>query len=447
MEEGKKRVLIIAYYWPPAGGPGVQRWLKFAKYLPENGWRPSLLVPEGASYPLIDETLAREIPEDLEVIRVPIFEPYETAIKLFQGKNKAERLGSVAQSNRPSLKRFLMMWCRGNLLVPDPRVFWRRKARKAALDVLQSAVQKGDPYHAVVTTGPPHSVHLIGLDIKRKLGLPWLSDFRDLWREMDYLEDFHPTARTRRTHAAMEKAVIEASDRVTFPTAGVGASLASIDSQPTENKMHLIHNGWDPADLPQHQIAPKSDRASKSYQLGHFGSLIPVRDAPGLWEAIRLWNDDSASHRKPIHLNLVGSVNPVVSESIQKHLRPEEWTNHGYVSHEKAIEMMMDMDALLLLQNNNDTGARAIPGKAFEYLATGRPMAVVTPIPSDMDEIAREWELMPTRHDDVQGASQMLESLWTEGVRKREHIDRFSRRTLTKRMAHALNTLIPNQTR
>ena len=440
-KNGVKKVLVIAYYWPPAGGPGVQRWLKFSKYLPENGWQPTLLVPDGASYPVLDETLTEEVPHHLEVIKVPIFEPYEAAIKLFQGKKSAERLGSVAQSNKPSLTRFLMMWSRGNLLLPDPRVLWRRKARKKAFEVLQSAKASGTPFDAIVTTGPPHSVHLIGLDIKRKLGLPWLSDFRDLWREIDYLEDFHPTSRTRRAHATMERDVIEASDAVSYPTPGVGLSLQAVDRKPAKGKMHLIHNGWDPADLPQSDISKRNQTDSHQFQLGHFGSLFPVRDAPGLWEAIRNWNDNVEGEQKPIHLNLVGSVNASVAASIQLHLKPEEWTDHGYVSHGKAIEMMMEMNALLLLQSNNETGERCIPGKAFEYLATGRPMAVVTPVPSDLDEIAREWKLQPTGHDDVDGATQMLKGLFTHNSERRAHIDRFSRKTLTTLLASALDTM------
>lgn len=441
----KKRVLVIAYYWPPAGGPGVQRWLKFSKYLPENGWQPTLLVPDGASYPVLDETLTEEVPNHLEVVRVPIFEPYEAVIKLFQGKKSAERLGSVAQSSKPSLTRFLMMWSRGNILLPDPRVLWRRRARNKAFEMLRNARDNGSPFDAIVTTGPPHSVHLIGLDIKRKWGLPWLSDFRDLWREIDYLEDFHPTNRTRRIHAALERDVIEASDAVTYPTPGVGLSLQAADRVPAEGKMNLIHNGWDPTDLPQSAADNRTDtqtqKGSRHYQLGHFGSLFPVRNAPGLWEAIRNWNDHVPSGHQPIHLNLVGSVNASVVASIERHLEPGEWTDHGYVSHGKAIKMMMDMDALLLLQSNNETGERCIPGKAFEYLATGRPMAIVTPVPSDLDEIAREWKLQPTGHDDVKGATHMLKGLFTHDSERRAHIDRFSRKTLTTLLADVLDTM------
>ena len=126
-----KRVFIIAYYWPPAGGPGVQRWLKFSKYLPENGWQPTLLVPDGAAYPVLDATLADDIPEGIEVIKVPIFEPYDLAIRLFQGKKKPERLGSLSSTTRRSLSQTIMLWARGNLLIPDPRILWRRRARKA----------------------------------------------------------------------------------------------------------------------------------------------------------------------------------------------------------------------------------------------------------------------------------------------------------------------------
>lgn len=434
-----KRVLIIAYYWPPAGGPGVQRWLKFSKYLPEFGWSPTVLVPDGAAYPILDPSLEQDIPDGLKVIRVPIWEPYEAAMALLQGKKGAERLGSISStaSSKPSLGRTLMLWCRGNLLLPDPRILWRRKARRTALSLWGEAAQSDAPFDALVTTGPPHSIHLIGLDLKRKVGMPWLADFRDLWREMDYLRDFHPTARTSRRHAHMERAVFQSADSVTYPSPGVGLSLASDGTPESRSKLELIYNGWDPSDVPQTDLDVHPRHDDHAFHVGHFGSLFPTRDAPGLWAAIQEWNQQA--DRKPIHLHVVGKINPNVRTSIQSVLSDQEWTDHGYVSHSEAIAHMRRMDGLLLIQNDNDTGQRAIPGKAFEYLATGRPMAIVAPIPSDLDELAREWGLSPTGHHDARGAMAMLEGLFQQSGDRREHIDRFSRRHLTASIARCLD--------
>jgi len=386
----RKRVLVIAYYWPPAGGPGVQRWLKFTKYLPENGWQPELLVPQGAAYPVLDDSLAQEVDHNLAVHRVPIFEPYEAVMNLFKGSGKAERLGSVASKDeQQSWTQYAMLWGRGNLLLPDPRVLWRRKATKAAAHILRSALEEGRPFDAIATTGPPHSVHLIGLALKKKWDIPWLADFRDLWREMDYLEDFHPTPRTRRRHLEMERAVVNTADFKTYSSPSTLFSLAPDKRPETLSKFELIYNGWDQDDLEDasHRARTGSEEEAV-FQLGHFGSLFPTRDAPGLWKAIRQWNANLGETRKRIHLNLAGTASRPVVSSLKEHMRAEDWTDHGYLSHGDAVTMMQRMDALLLIQNDNDTGRKAIPGKAFEYLATQRPIGVIVPMPSDLGDLA-----------------------------------------------------------
>ena len=441
-----KKVLIIAYYWPPAGGPGVQRWLKFSKYLPENGWAPTLLVPEGAAYPVLDASLTEEIPEGIDVVKVPIFEPYDLAIGLFQGKKGTERLGSVSATTKRSLSQTLMLWARGNLLIPDPRILWRRRARKAGERIWQNAEAEGHPFQALVTTGPPHSVHLIGLDLKKRLNMPWLADFRDLWREMDYLEDFLPTERTKRRHAELEQAVVHHADQVTVPTPGVSGSL-QLQNGALSHKFSLIHNGWDPSDIEKETAGAEKvqpEKTSDTFHLGHFGALFPTRNMPGLWQAIRQWNAQVPEGRKPIHLDLAGNINANVRASITSALNDTEWTDHGYMSHAKAIEKMMAMDALLLAQNNNQTGQWAIPGKAFEYLATGIPIAVVCPMPSDLGDLTAEWGLTAAHHDDVEGCTNMLHALFLPYTSNLQVALNFSRKTLTTKMASCLNEISDN---
>ena len=448
-EAKDRRVLIIAYYWPPAGGPGVQRWLKFSKYLPDNGWAPTLLVPAGAAYPVLDPSLEKDVPEHLEVHRVPILEPYEFAMKVFSSKGGAERLGSSKSDDvGQGFAKRLMLWCRGNLLLPDPRVLWRRRAGRRALDLIRKAALDGHPFEAVVTTGPPHSIHLIGLDLKRRTGLPWLADFRDLWREMDYLEDFLPTNRTRRKHAQLERAVVAGADAITYTSPGTKASLMQNAPEVTEERFHLVYNGWDPADLANQSVEGAAGGLPDDgvLHLGHFGSLFPTRDAPGLWRAIRHWNAGNVNGRSKVHLDLVGSISPPVRASIEALMSPEEWTDHGYVSHGAAVDMMQRMDALLLIQNDNATGQRAIPGKAFEYLAAGRPMGVIAPVPSDLADLADQWELSPCHHQDEEGATTMLEKLCNGTGTETGLAARYSRPALTTEMGRVLLGIIPSTT-
>lgn len=432
-----KRVLIIAYYWPPAGGPGVQRWLKFAKYLPDNGWEPTMLVPDGAAYPVLDPSLASDVPKTLDVHRIPIFEPYEAAMRMFRGRKKAERLGSVSSGRtKPGLTQRLMLWLRGNLLLPDPRVLWRRKARSAATELLRRAEAEGRPYRAVITTGPPHSVHLIGLDLKRTSGLPWISDFRDPWREMDYLKDFMPTARTHRRHLHLEGLVVESSDMLLMTSKGIRTSFSVHPG--AADKLTLIPNGWDETDVSETDpTAAPPDPHRKSWDFGHFGSLFPIRNAPGLWKAMARWN---AQGRLPIHLHCYGVVNPEVTAALNEHL-PGQWTDHGYVPHREAVAAMQKMDALLILQNRSESGRFAIPGKAFEYLAMGKPMAVVTPAPSDLSDLMSEWGFQTIGYDDQDEAEALLDSLYTHAGPDPGLRHAYKRSNLTRKLAQALDQL------
>lgn len=429
MEEGLKRVLIVAYYWPPAGGPGVQRWLKFAKYLPEHGWAPTLIVPEGAAYPVLDPSLEQEVHPDLEVVQVPIFEPYDAALSLFRRKG-AERLGSGNQKS--GLVDTVVRWVRGNVLLPDPRVLWRRPAVRAASQVLDQARREGRPFSAMVTTGPPHSVHLIGRDLKRRHGLTWVADFRDPWREMDYLADFLPSARTKRTHLRLEGAVVRECDSVLMTSKGIETSLAVHQAA---DKLHLIPNGWDEADLPEEGTPSTADDGR--WHLGHFGSVFPIRNAPGLWQAVARWNREC---ERPIHLDFFGVVNPEVAAALDAVL-PDQWTDHGYVSHREAVAAMQSMDALLMLQNRSESGRRAIPGKAFEYLALGKPLAVVTPSPSDLTDLIGEWGFPTMGYDDAEAAFDLLQQLHCHPGPEAHIRQAYTRTALTQRLSAHLNDL------
>ena len=291
---------------------------------------------------------------------------------------------------------------------------------------------------AIITTGPPHSVHLIGLDLRKTTELPWMADFRDPWREMDYLEDFLPTARTRRRHLQMEGEVVATCDMALMTSKGIRTSFAVHPG--AEDKLQLIPNGWDEDDVPSvsangAETEPKNE--AKTWNLGHFGSVFPIRNAPGLWKGIARWNREA---NRRIHLHFYGVVNPEVQADLQKHL-PGQWTDHGYVAHRQAVSAMADMDGLLILQNRSESGRHAIPGKAFEYLALGKPMAVVTPSPSDLTDLVGEWGFPSIGYEDAEAAFSLLDTLMDHpGTPESVRIS-FTRRALTARLAQSLDAL------
>jgi len=201
----KKKVLIITYYWPPGGGGGVQRWLKFAKYLPVFDWEPLIFTPENPEFSVIDHSLEKDIDKNLKVIKYPIWEPYQL-FKKFSGRSKNEKVntGLLFDDKKPGFKEKTALWIRGNLLIPDPRVFWARPAFR----YLQKKWDEIEP-DIVITTGPPHSMHLIGLRLQKFYNIPWITDFRDPWAGIDILDIFHPTGTAIRKHQKLEEKVLK----------------------------------------------------------------------------------------------------------------------------------------------------------------------------------------------------------------------------------------------
>ena len=205
-----KKVLIITYYWPPSGGAGVQRWLKFVKYLRGFGWEPIVYTPENPEAPATDESLLKDIPDNLTVLRTRIWEPY-SLYKNFIGQKKGETInaGFLSEKKKPGIAEKISVWIRGNWFIPDARKFWIKPSI-----IFLSQYLKNNPVHAVVSTGPPHSMHLIALGLKKQLHLPWLADFRDPWTNIDFYDKLMLTKFSNEKHKRMELEVLKNADKV-----------------------------------------------------------------------------------------------------------------------------------------------------------------------------------------------------------------------------------------
>ena len=232
-----KRVLVIAYYWPPSGGSGVQRWVKFVKYLCAEGWEPVVWAPEHADYPSLDNTFAAEVPPQVEVLRGPIWEPYAAYRKL-TGARSTEV--TEISAGPKTFKQRLSLWIRANLFVPDPRKGWVRPSVKRL-----KAYLKEHPVDVMVTTGPPHSVHLIGLRLHKALGIPWIPDFRDPWSKMYYLKHLPMTGISWRRLRGMEQRVLDGCSTVLTCTPLLQEDFQAM----TKTPVACITNGYDEADF------------------------------------------------------------------------------------------------------------------------------------------------------------------------------------------------------
>ncbi len=366
-----KKVLIISYYWPPAGGPGVQRWLKFATYLPDFGIQPVLYVPENPTYPITDKSLLKEVPKDIEILRKPIVEPYAWA-KVFSKKHtETISSGIISENKKQSVLQKFLLYIRGNFFIPDARKFWI----KPSVRFLKKYISE-NKIDAIITTGPPHSLHLIGHALKVKTGLPWITDFRDPWTSIGYHDKLKLTDYSQKKHKALERKVLQDCDHVITTSPTTKTDFEKI----TDTPITCITNGFElEGDL---KIAPDT-----AFSLSHIGSLLEKRNPLILWKVLGNLKKEDKDFGKALKIKLAGRVSETVIESIKSYGLEENLELLGYVSHEEALQLQRKAQVLLLIEINSEETKAIIPGKVFEYLAARRPILAIGPENADFFQL------------------------------------------------------------
>ncbi|UFH31736.1 glycosyl transferase family 1 [Chryseobacterium sp. C-71] len=429
----EKKILIITYYWPPAGGPGVQRWLKFAKYLPEFGWKPIIFTPENPSYPLIDESLMKDVPKDLEIIKTKIWEPYQLAEKLNKS-NKKFKAGQFDVGNNQSWKSKLSIWVRGNFFIPDARVFWVNPSVKFLEQYL-----KINNIDVVVTSGPPHSLHLIGLNLKKKFpNVKWIADFRDPWTEISYYKHLKLTNKSDKKHRQLESEVFQNAD-ITLATSYTDAE----NFRKNRANAVCITNGFDESDSSNSQTLKPSNSPTK-FTLSYIGVLEQLRNPENLWKALDDLVKTNNDFAKNFKLKFVGRIDDKILNSIENSSLKNYIENLGYLSHEKAIDEMSNSSILLITNFPNESSKGIIPGKIFEYLATGKQIISFGPHDADVSKILDETDA--GKHFGYQDSETIKQfilekfELWKAGnlLENTRNIKQFSRKNLTKTLAEIL---------
>ncbi len=429
----QKKILIISYYWPPAGGPGVQRWLKFVKYLPEFDWEPTVFIPENPSYPIVDETLQKDVPKNLKMIKTKIWEPYQLAEK-FGKDNKKFKAGQFDVGENQSWKAKLSIFVRGNFFIPDARVFWV----KPSVEFLEKYL-KANHYDALVTTGPPHSLHLIGLNLKKKLpNLKWIVDFRDPWTEISYYKHLKLTKFADKKHRNLEEQV--------FRNADITLATSYTDAENFRKKganAFCITNGFD---LEVGSRKLEVGRSGK-FTLSYVGVLEQLRNPEILWETLNDLVQENEEFAKDFELKFAGRLDDKILQKIETSSLKNHLTNLGYQTHDKALEEMQNSSVLLMTNFPQESSKGIIPGKIFEYLATGKTILSFGPKDADVEKILSET--LAGKHfgyDEKESLKQfILDSYqnWKSGnlENNAENIEQFSRKNLTKNLVDLLNQL------
>ena len=427
----KTKVLIVTYYWPPAGGSGVQRWLKFVKYLRDFNIEPVVYTVKNPNYPHVDETLAKDVPQGIEIVRHPIFEPNNFLVK--SGKKKKKEV--AFQNPNPSFVGKILQYIRINYFVPDARKFWIKPSVRFLKKYLSQ-----NKIDAIITTGPPHSLHLIGLKLKEQLNIKWIADFRDPWTDIYYNSSFKMSQRTMKRHEKLENKVLELSDHVIT----TNFHLNDLFSQRTTTPVSLITNGYD-----DEAAKTKRTQPNEGFSLDYIGYLPQESDPLALWQAVSELCEEHTDFQKEIRINLTGDINKIVLQSIRKYGLDSVTQIEGYVTHQKAVEMQHSANVLLILIAKSDQSKQITPGKIFECLQAKRPILAVGPTDGGAANILKDTEAGSIfDYNDKEGIKKFIFTLYKQYQKGNlevhsKNINRYHRKELTRKLASVIQKTIP----
>ena len=422
-----KKVLIITYYWPPAGGSGVQRWLKFTKYLPKYNWQPIIYTPENPYFEVQDEALLNDIPAEAEIWKTPIWEPYALKDKLFGKGERSQSAGVI--SNKNSLKNKVLNWVRGNVFIPDPKIYWV----KPSIKILLKKIKKESIEH-IITTGPPHSMHLIGLGLKKAIpNLKWIADFRDPWSELDLLDEFHLSSSSSKKHKDLEKEVLQTADVALTVSETWMEDLKRLGG----GRVELITNGYDAADF---ELKPKTN---DKFIIGHYGLLNHLRNPKNFWKALADLCEENTDFNDKLEIHFSGNIDGEVLAEIEAYPQLKEKVKQlGYISHGQVLQQYNEADVLLLLLFNSKSGVGNYPGKIFEYFAAQKPILVFGPEGSDTQRLISDSQTGSYfSYEEQNIENEILNFFNVRSKLVSSDISRFSRENLAGELSDLLNKL------
>ena len=418
------KVLIITYYWPPAGGSGVQRWLKFVKYLQEFGIEPVVYTVDDVNYPKEDNTLINEVPKNIEVLKQHIWEPTDILV----WKKITPQKRGISNASNGGILSFI----RGNFFIPDPKVFWVNSSVKYLQKYLDA-----NKIDAIISTGPPHSMHLIAQKLHEQNNVKWLADFRDPWSDLYYNKDFKQLSFAKNRNKKLEEKVLKNADCVLTVSNALKTEFAKKAS-----RVEVITNGFD-----DEVLTNSSSVLDTAFSISYIG-LLPKQSNPKvLFKVLKELCLQDEGFKKDLKLNFIGDISNEVKEEISQNNLTENSNFVGYVAHEKAIAYQQKAQVLLLLIPNVEKSKGILTGKLFEYLTAKRPILAIGPEDGDLSEIVKETNAGVVVDFD-NGKKLSLEILKLYHQYKKgslevnsKNIERFHRKELTKDLALLLKSL------
>lgn len=433
-----KRVLIITYYWPPSGGSGVQRWLKMSKYLPEYGWQPVVYTAKNAEYPVEDPSLEKDVSPEVEVIRRPIVEPYNY-YKKFLGIKKEQKVkaGFIDETGKQKgWRKNLSVWIRGNFFIPDARCWWVKPSVKYLKSYL-----KEHPVDAIISTGPPHSMHLIAMKLKEELGIPWIADFRDPWTEIDYYNELHLSRLADRKQHQLERGVLTKADMVVTVSPDGARRLGRLGSR----NVRTIYNGFDRDD---DLICVPTQ--SEKFTLTYLGVLSKIQSPNNLWQALGELVKEDDNFASNLRINMIGQIDQSATASLQENGLADYVSFTSYIPHEQVAQVHQSSTVLLLLlmPDSEPRAKGLVTGKLFEYMASGRPILCIGPEDGDAAQLLKETQAGVTvGFDNKDKMKEVIKGLYQQYLEnglpsnKSKEIEKYSRRALAGEYGRLLDKI------
>jgi hypothetical protein len=435
----KKYVLFITYYFPPAGGPGVQRVLKFLKYLREFGWTPIALVPEGAEYPARDESLLKELPDDLIIHRAPIFEPYDLYRK-FTGKQKGVSLDVNVikeEGAKLSMSERMAEFVRATIFIPDARIGWLLNAVREGRQILREY-----PVRAIYSSSPPYTPALVARRLHRLSKIPWVAGFRDPWT------GFHNTpdrwALPRAIDRSLERSVFKEANLVEVAWKGIANDALKKYPELSREKFIHIPNGFDSADFPEPDIRKRAERPhNEKCTITYSGSLYGPRNPLSFLKAVELLIERREIDPEKMKLRFMGRFGAEIHEMLERLAIRSMIEKIDYVPHARAVELLLDSDALLLIVDEVPSVAEIVPGKVYEYLGAMRPLIAIAPPEGAIGDLLRETHAgEAVRQSDIEGQARLIKAIYNDWLQHRsvfamqpEIISQYERREATRTLA------------
>ncbi len=375
VENSRKHVtLLVCYYWPPSSGGGLMRWFKMSKYWEDKNHKLIIYTPQVDNPPGYDPTLESQIPSNLEVIKSPIWEPHKLYARFMGKKDKGVYSGFI-QEEKPTWKSRLSIWIRSNLFIPDARMFWIRPSIKRIWKLTRD--KKID---TIITTGPPHSMHLIGLGLKKKgLDARWIADFRDPWTEIDYADQLTLTSWSRKKNERLEKEVMSSADELVTVT---WSSKPKFEQIGNRTDVQVITNGFDPAD---YKDLPES--LDEKFTICHLGSMSQNRNPDNLWKALQEICLSDPKFKQDLSIKLIGDVDGMIIKKLKSFDLKSNLDKRDFMPHSKGLKELATSHLILLMMTKSSMSKSTIPGKAYEYLAIKRPILAIGESGSDVERV------------------------------------------------------------